>query len=92
MITVKNRTIMELADIYVKDGKLLKYRWYNSDINHNDNILHYKSKNNEQLTDAELIYVRTKPNLVIETNSELNFYNADDYILEMINISLEIGY
>lgn len=80
----KNYKILELSDSYIKDGKLIKFRWYNGDHNHIDNKLHYKYYKKEEVTNEEYEYLCKRGNLVVDSNNDIEFINFDKDKLEYL--------
>ncbi|UUV46090.1 hypothetical protein [Bacillus phage vB_BanS-Thrax1] len=66
--------LMKWATAYIEDGKLIKWRYYNDDPTHMDNILHFKAKNKEELTALEYNYVKMFNNVVIVNKMGVNFH------------------
>lgn len=84
MITPKYRKLFEMSSSYIKDGKLIKYRWDNDDPNHIDSLLHVKSVNQDLVNDDIVIaYLALRGNLVIETKGKIKLHNFDENFLDI---------
>ena len=71
---LSENNLREHTNAYVKDGRLLKYRFYGEE----DTIhylLHWKCDNKERLTKEEIEYIKTLGNVVIDTGGSMQFFN-----------------
>lgn len=61
---------------YVKQGRLVKYRFYEDDENSIHYKLHWKCENKELLTKEDIEYIKTEmQNVVIDNGSSFIFIN-----------------
>lgn len=70
---LSERDLMEKVNAYVKQRRLLKYRFYSEDENDMHHILHWKCENKELLTNKEIEYIKTLSNVVVDNGSSFYF-------------------
>lgn len=77
-------SLLELASTYVKDGVVLKHRYYNSDPSSEDYKFHNLSANKEKIFLGDLIQLMKRKNVVIEQNGEINLVNFQPAIFKLL--------
>lgn len=85
----KFRKLYEVSGIYVKEGKLVKYRYYNDDIYHEDNHFHHLARQQGSVSENDLELLKGKTNVVIEDNKTVQLFNFDDFRLSEFEKSEE---
>ena len=70
---LSERDLMEKVDAYVKQNRLVKYRFYSDDETSMDYILYWKCHNKELLTNKDIEYIKTLDNVVVDNGSSFHF-------------------
>ena len=79
---LSERDLMERTNAYVKDGRLLKYRFYSEEDGSIHNVLHWKCENKERLTKEEIEYIKTLGNVAIDTGSSMQFIDFTGVLIK----------
>lgn len=86
MKTVQNIKLLEFADSYVKDGVLIKWRWFDNNPDSMDYKLEEKRFKKSELTNDDYEYMKTRGSLVVEVNSETKLFNFDEERLKKLKM------